>query len=314
MGKRAPSPPPAPDYAGAATAQGTANKDAARVASQLNNPAVIGPGGKQSWQTFDQTGYDKAKTDWQTAGSQGTAPDPNAFYTSEQPGDRPLLIQSLSPGQQSIYDTNQDTQLKLAQLGSQGAEAVGGTVGTTLDLSGMPAAPGPPGQIRDDVINAMMSRVNTDYGRAMEQKKADLTSGGIPVGSEAWKAEMDRMDRGLNDARQQAIIAGTGAASQDFSQTQVARKDAIAEALLKRQSPLNEISALMSGSQINNQFAMPGVAPAPAPAPAPIFAATNAAGQYGIDVYNAQAQQRANMQQGLFGLGSAGILAAGMRR
>ena len=178
----------------------------------------------------------------------------------------------------------------------------------------MPAAPGPPGQIRDDVINAMMSRVNTDYGRAMEQKKADLTSGGIPVGSEAWKAEMDRMDRGLNDARQQAIIAGTGAASQDFSQTQVARKDAIAEALLKRQSPLNEISALMSGSQINNQFAMPGVAPAPAPAPAPIFAATNAAGQYGIDVYNAQAQQRANMQQGLFGLGSAGILAAGMRR
>lgn len=312
MGKGSPSPPPAPDYAGAATAQGAANKEAAIAQSQLNNPNTIGPGGQQIWQTFDQTGFDQATKDWEAGGGVGVAPNAQNFYTSDAPGQRPLLTQTLSPTQQQLYEQTERTQGLLGGLGEQGATAVGDVIGKNLDLSGAPAAPGAPGQIRDDVIEAMMSRIRPDYERAVDQKRSDLIAGGIPVTSKAYGTEMDLLNRGLNDARQQAIIAGTSAASQDFGQTQARRKDSIAEALLQRQTPLNEINALLSGSQIQNQFAYPGVAPAAAPVPPPVFAATNAAGQYGTDVYNAQAQQRANTQQGLFGLGQAGMMALAM--
>ena len=51
MGKSSPSPPPAPNYAAAAQAQGAANEDAARIQPHRNNPNVVGPGGSQQWQT-----------------------------------------------------------------------------------------------------------------------------------------------------------------------------------------------------------------------------------------------------------------------
>ena len=38
-----PSPPPAPDYAGAATAQGAANVETARVEGRMNRPDVYSP-------------------------------------------------------------------------------------------------------------------------------------------------------------------------------------------------------------------------------------------------------------------------------
>jgi hypothetical protein len=42
-----PSPAPAPDYTGAAIAQGAANVDAARASAKLSNPNVYSPYGTQ---------------------------------------------------------------------------------------------------------------------------------------------------------------------------------------------------------------------------------------------------------------------------
>jgi hypothetical protein len=65
-----------------------------------------------------------------------------------------------------------------------------------------------------------------------------------------------------------------------------------------RNAPINEISALMSGSQVSvPQFQAYN---APSVASTPI-------GQYINDNYNARLQQSSAMNQGLFGLGSAGI-------
>ena len=47
MGKSAPTPPPTPDYLGAAKAQGAANVETARVESKLNNPNTYTPYGTQ---------------------------------------------------------------------------------------------------------------------------------------------------------------------------------------------------------------------------------------------------------------------------
>jgi len=49
MGKDAPSPPPAPDYRGAAQEQGVANIESARATAKLSNPNMYTPYGTQGF-------------------------------------------------------------------------------------------------------------------------------------------------------------------------------------------------------------------------------------------------------------------------
>ncbi len=347
-----PSAPPAPDYTGAANAQGAANLEAARAQGHINNPNVIGPTGTQS-------------VTWN--------------------GDDPTLHQTLNPQEQAIYDANASNRLGLAGLAGQGTESLKGLIGSNVDFSGAPGAataykpgdaltlsrtpdsldqsklaamPGSSQQIRDQVVNAMMSRANTDIDRRQEQTKSDLIAQGIRPGTEAYSREMQRVDQSRNDAEQQAITAADQAAknaysmdlstrqqgvqeqgqqfgqelaggaqnfqqqgqrsqltaaqqAQSYQQQQDARRAAIAEMLAQRQIPLNEITALMSGSQVNNPFSMPGYSQNGQVAPAPIFGAANAAGQYGTDAYNQRVGSNNSMMSGLFGLGSSAIGAWG---
>jgi hypothetical protein len=68
MGKSSPKPPPAPDYAAAATAQGAANLEAARLTAKLSNPNVVTPYGSQTITfgkpVFDEAGYNKAMEEY----------------------------------------------------------------------------------------------------------------------------------------------------------------------------------------------------------------------------------------------------------
>ena len=102
----APSPPPAPDYTGAAKAQGTANVDAAVAQGHINNPNVVSPYGTQT-------------TTWN--------------------GNDPTLTQTLSPEQQALYNQSTATQQQLGKVAGQGATALEGVVGKGVDFSGAPA-------------------------------------------------------------------------------------------------------------------------------------------------------------------------------
>lgn len=84
-----------------------------------------------------------------------------------------------------------------------------------------------------------------------------------------------------------------------------AQQQALAQALQQRQLPLNEISALMSGSQIQNpQF---GAYQGQNIAAAPVANAAAQQGAYNQNLYNQQvAGQNANTA-GLFSFGSAGV-------
>ena len=84
-----------------------------------------------------------------------------------------------------------------------------------------------------------------------------------------------------------------------------AQQQALAQALQQRQLPLNEISALMSGSQIQNpQF---GAYQGQNIAAAPVANAAAQQGAYNQNLYNQQvAGQNANTT-GLFSLGAAGV-------
>lgn len=274
-----PSPPPAPDYAGAATAQGIANKEAAVASSRLNNPNVVNPYGTQTWQ-------------------EGA--------TAE---DRPTLTQTFSPEQQALYESSMQTKGLLGELGTQGATALQGIIGNSLDLSGAPAAPGSAEQTRQGAYDAIMSRVNEDTTGQRDQRNSELIAAGIRPGTKAYDDAQNQISRQYNDARQQAILASGQEGQRDFTMDTQRRKDAIAELLMGRQTPLNEINALMSGSQVSNPFAVPGAAQNANVAPAPLFGAAQA--QYGADMnrYNAEAAQNSAMMSGLFSLGGAALCA-----
>ncbi len=95
MGKKSPAPPPAPDYAAAATAQGQANKEAALQTSVLSNPNIISPYGNQTV-TYNQ--------------------DPN----NPGGGSQATVTQTLTPEAQAALNAQQKTQLEFANLGLQG--------------------------------------------------------------------------------------------------------------------------------------------------------------------------------------------------
>lgn len=324
-----PSPPPAPDYVGQAQAQGAANVDAAKATSTLNNPNVISPYGTQTFTegagtpTFNAAAYEAAMREYQntlipqrsvdedgnvswTAPQGGAAPDINSFYTQPTVG-RPTVTQTFSPEQQRLYDQSNQVKTLLGGLGIQGAQSLQGVVGRPVDFSGAPQV-GSYDATRQKVLDAAMSRANEDYGRQTQQSNSDLIAAGIRPGTKAYADRMQMIERSRNDARSQAELQAGNAAAQAQTLDTQRRKDAIAELLAQRQTPLNEINALMSGSQVSNPFAVPGVAQNAQVAPAPIFGAAQAQDQANTGVYNAQAGQAASTNNALIGLAGTAAL------
>jgi len=290
MGKES-SPPPAPDYAAAATAQGVANTEAARATAKLSNPNMYTPYG-------------------------------TSLVSYE--GDVPTVRQTLTPTAQKTLEAQQGVQYSLANLGQKGTDIAGGVldkpfnfggpaVQTSLDTSAiakMPVNAGTTGQ------EAIMARLEPALARQRVSTETQLINQGLRPGTEAYNNAIQILGQQENDARQQAVLQGLnldiGANAQGFNQAlqggqfgNVAQQQALAEAIQQRQMPLNEISALMSGSQIQNpQF---GAYAGSNVAPAPIANATAQQGAYAQNAYNQQVAQDNVLTSGLFSLGGAAL-------
>jgi len=293
-GSSAPPPPPAPDYAGAAQAQGAANVETARVQGRMSNPNIISPLGTQ---------------------------------TITYEGDQPTITQKLTPTAEETLAAQQRVQKLLAGLGETGTtqaqKVIGspfsptGTAGqglqTRLDLSNlaqMPVNAGMTGQ------QAIMARLEPQLQRQQAAMENQLANQGITPGSEAYRVAQTQAAQNRNDLLSQAALQGisldTGARAQGLNEQQaiLAAQNAAQQQELQRQAylrqqPLNEITGLMSGSQIQ----MPQFQgyQGPSVAPAPIFAGAQAQGQAAMNQYGINAaQQNANMA----GLGS--LLGAGL--
>ena len=293
MGKKAPTPPPAPDYAGAAVAQGAANLESARATAKLSNPNTYTPYGTQL------VSYD---------------------------GDVPTIRQTLTPQAQQTLEAEQRVKTSLANLGEKGTQmastvldkpfAFGGpAVQTSLDTSNiarMPVNAGTTGQ------EAIMSRLEPSLARARTSTETNLINQGLRPGTEAYDNAIRSLGEQETDQRTQAVLQGinldTAANAQGYNQAlqsgqfgNTAQQQALAQAIQGRQMPLNEITALMSGSQIQNpQFqAYQGANVAPAPT----FAATQAQGAFDANAYNQRvATQNANTA-GLYSLGGQAVRA-----
>ena len=290
MGKKT-APPPTPDYTGAAVAQGTANLESARATARLSNPNTYTPYGTQL------VSYE---------------------------GDIPTIRQTLTPTAQKTLEAQQGVELSLANLGAKGANTASGVldkpfsfggpdVQTSLDLSGiakMPVNAGMTGQ------EAIMQRLEPSLARQRTSTETQLINQGLRPGSEAYNNAINLLGQQETDARTQAVLQGLnldiGANQQGFGQAlesgkfgNVAQQQALAEAIQLRQLPLNEITALMSGSQIQNpQF---GAYSGATVAPAPVFAGAQAQGAFEQNKYNQQVAQDNAATAGLYSLGGAAL-------
>jgi hypothetical protein len=283
--------PPAPNYAGAAVAQGAANLESARATAKLSNPNVYSPYGNQ---------------------------------TVTYNGDVPTVTQTLTPAAQKTLEAQQNVDLSLSNLAQKGTGIAsnvldkpfsfnGPAIQTSLDTSGiakMPVNAGTTGQ------EAIMARLEPSLAKQRTSTETQLINQGLRPGTEAYNNAIQLLGQQENDARQQAALQGLnldlGANAQGYNQAlqsgqfgNTAQQQALAQAIQQRQMPLNEINALTSSSQIQNpQFGAYQGANVQA---APLFAATQAQGAFDQNTYNQQvAGQNANTS-GLYSLGAAAL-------
>ena len=370
MCQQQPQASPAPDYVGAAQAQGQANLQAGQQSASLSNPNVTSPYGNQTV-TYTPTGPDGAM---QSNVNQTLTPEAQQTLNAQQQvqyGLAQLGQQGLGTAQNVLGSPFQyngpGVQTSLGNYGQVNPSLYGQATGigsgpsaqTGLDLSGvaqMPVSAGTTGQ------QAIMARLQPEINQSSQALTQQLANQGIPQGSEAWNNAMRQQGNQQNDLYSQAALQGinldmsanqqgynqalgaaglynqglgqnfsqalgsnqsqnsaiaqnysmgSGAQQQNFNQAlgagqfgNTASQQSLAQQLSLYNQPLNEITALMSGSQIQNpQFQ--GYSGSQI-APAPIANATAQQGQYAQNLYGQQMAAYNSQQQGLASLLGAG--------
>ena len=277
------SAPKSPNPATVIPLEGAENRKTALATSMLFNPNVSNPYGTQKTQfTIDPT---------------------TGNYI-------PNTTQTYSPSQQAIFNQEQALQQKLGAMGNEVASDAASTLSQPLNFDSASAMPGDATATRDKVMAAMMGRVNEDTGKTRDQLNSELIAAGIPPGSKAYADRMALVDRGYNDARNQAFLASGAEASRDFGMGMQGRQQGITEILAQRQQPLNEINALRTGSQVAPlQFS--GVQGSAIKPPDVAGAYQN---QYmgQMDAYNAKVGQQNATMNTIGSLAGAGMMATGM--
>lgn len=204
-------------------------------------------------------------------------------YTDPYTGDVHDLPQytattTLNDQQQQTLDASQAAQTNLAQLASERSDFL---------KDYLPGTEAATDQIDAKLYDLGSKRLDPRFQRQRDATHTRLANQGIAPGSEAYNREMDLIGRSENDAYNQLLLQGRGQAMSEVNM------------------PLNQITALLSGSQVSNpnvQYSAPQGA-----------ATTDVAGlinqNYGqqMNNYNTQMAQRNSLLGGLFGLGAAGI-------
>lgn len=188
--------------------------------------------------------------------------------------------QTLSPEQQNLFNLSTKTQGNLGQIGVDQSSKVGQILNTPFDLNAATNT-----QISDQATKLL----DPIWKQRLGDQESTLMNRGLDPQSEAFKNAMrdfsDQRDRSYTSA----ALAGRGQATQ--------------EALTQRNQPLNEIAALLSGSQVSQPNFVNG--PNTNVANTDVAGITQAGYQNSLVPWQAQNQYNNQLMGGLFGLGGA---------
>lgn len=185
---------------------------------------------------------------------------------------------TLSPDQQAIQDQNRGAQLNLASLANERSDFLRDYLPTTEAATD---------QIDSKLYDLGAQRLDPRFAREEEAMRTRLANQGIGVGSEAYNSEMERLSQSRNDAYNQLMLQGRGQAAAEVNM------------------PINQITALLSGSQVAN----PNVAVAQPQGAATTDVAGLINANYGqqMNNYNQRMNARNSLMGGLFGLGGSAL-------
>jgi hypothetical protein len=270
----APSAPAAPDYRAAAQETASGNLDAARAATAANRVNQVTPYGNLDYTISGQDPYG------------------NPTWTATT---------SLSDvGQQLLNNQNQ------ASLGLGGTiNAALGRVQSTMGQEFNPNLPSTgfnPGQSYQE---AYMERLRPQLEQSRESTQARLANQGIAPGTQAYENAMRQQSQKENDLLLGATTQGFGVGSQ-------ANQQAFNQEMTKYNMPLNTLSALRSGSQVQNPTFVNSAQQATTGG-ADILGAAQMGYNAQMGDFNAKQAAQQNFNQGLMGLAGAGIMASDIR-
>ncbi|OCX17627.1 hypothetical protein QV13_12790 [Mesorhizobium hungaricum] len=183
---------------------------------------------------------------------------------------------TLTPQQQAIFDKSQAAQGNLAGIAQDQSAKMRDLLNTPFQFNNSDA--------EKWAYDLASPRILAQQGQNETDLRSKLINSGIRPGTAAWNSEMTRLTNSNSDQMNQLALTG--------------RQQAFSEALAQRNQPINEITALMSGSQVSN--------------PAQMSGATPQTGVGGVDYtglvnqkYQSELQQSNASMGGLFGLLSA---------
>lgn len=184
---------------------------------------------------------------------------------------------NLSPEQQQIFEKGQAAQSNLAGIAKDQSGIVSDTLSTPFSFNNQDAEAW--------AYDLAQTRIAPQQQRAQQALESQLINRGLRPGTAVWNSELTRMGQQNNDQNNMLALQG--------------REQAFGEALATRNQPLNELSALLSGSQVTN--------------PTSTFAQSPQTQVAGVDYsglvqsnYNQQMQSHNAMLGGLFGLAGKG--------
>ena len=196
---------------------------------------------------------------------------------------------TLSAGEQGILDANTAARTNLAQTGANQSEFLKEYLAQPANFD--------TSAIEGRLNELGSSRLDPRFAQEEDAMRTRLANQGIVPGSEAYNREMQSMGQTKNDAYNSLYLSGRGQAFDELS--------------AMRNQPINEITALLSGSQVQNpnvQQSQPQGA-----------ATTDVAGlinaNYGqrMQAWQQDAASQQSLLGGLFGLGKAAIMASDIR-
>jgi hypothetical protein len=302
-----PSPPPAPDYASAARETSAGNLAAAQAATAANRVSQYTPYGNL---VYTQTGTD----------SQG-----NPTWRADQ---------SLAPAQQQMLDIQNASGVGLGQTINSALGRVQDTMGQGFNpnIPQTQTSLGPNYRQNVDYEGGMqgwdkanqllMQRLQPQMDIQQRTLDAKLANQGVVPGTEAYNRAKQGLGMQQNDLLNQAQLSGLQAGNTLFQQGlqgaqfgnaaalqqgqfgNAAQQQAYNQAMTNYNLPLNTLSALRSGSQVQN----PSFVNVPQQATtsgADMLSAAQAGGQYNLGTYNAQQAANSAMTSGLMGLGGS---------
>lgn len=185
---------------------------------------------------------------------------------------------TLSPSQQAIFDQSQAAEGNLAGIAADQSAFLKDYLAKPFEFGNAEA--------EQWAYDRASPRILKQQGQNEAMLRSTLANKGIREGSAAWNAEMERLTNANTDQMNQLELTGRG--------------QAFSESLATRNQPINEITALLSQSQVSN----------PATMSAPMQQTAVGGVDYsGLvqDKYKADVAHSQGMMGGLFGLASSGI-------